>query len=250
MSLIMGGLLARHQASRPADRDRSRAASSRPVKPMMVRVLSLTASTRLHRRTANQFPSGPTMLQCWLLLLAVRSELVDIGPKAGDLPVVLDPAESHSGAGNHGRRIVDILLERSLIPGDARVLVCIGIIEALNGAGLAAVKPIERRAELDLGIFPYIMAGAALVERLLARRDVLRQAGAGRSENKYPSNNPRPHHSLLSFLSFPCRSDGPVFAVGRTSTLLEWRSAPQVSTVMAAAAPFLHRTSILRHLSL
>src|ERR1700694_2175731 len=147
MSLTMASeLLIPRRALRPVDRNRSRAA--------------------------------PAQIFCARLLLrAVRLELVDIGPKVRDLAGVLDPAESHPGAWNHAGRVFDVFHERVFVPGDAGGLVGIRIVEAREGAGLAAVKRVERRSELDLGVRSHVVAGAALIERLLPRGGILRQRG-------------------------------------------------------------------------
>src|SRR5215216_772467 len=121
--------------------------------------------------------------------MAVGTELLEVGPQIGDFLVVLDPGENHFGAGYLGSRILDVILERILAPGDPRILVGLGISIALDGAGLAALEPVEHRADLVLGIFADRMARQAFPERLLARCDILGQCTAGRSgehrRNKY-----------------------------------------------------------------
>src|SRR5262249_52621102 len=78
-----------------------------------------------------------------LFLAAVRLELADISPEIVDLFFVLDAGEDHFGARNLGPRVLDVFLEGRLVPGDARVLVGVAVVEAVGGAGLAAVEPVE-----------------------------------------------------------------------------------------------------------
>src|SRR5687768_13308427 len=101
------------------------------------------------------------------LLLAARVELLEVGPEAGDLVLVLDPGEHHLGAFDLGARVLDVLAERRVVPGDAGILVRIGVVVALDGAGLAAFQAVEQRADLVLGILSDCMAGQALLERVL-----------------------------------------------------------------------------------
>src|SRR5580704_3441150 len=159
------GAQRRYRTKRPADRDRSRATT--------------------HGRCA-----GSTSL-----LRAVQLVLVDIGPEIFDLGRVLDPTEGHPGARNHGLRIGDVGDELVVVPDDTGTLIGIGIIEARDAAGRAAVEAIERRPELDLGVLPDVVTRAALVERLLACCNILRPYGAGRGDNNRSGNNPHPHHS-------------------------------------------------------
>ena len=68
-------------------------------------------------------------------------------------------------------------LNCGLVPGDAGVLVGVGIVVAFHGARLAAVEPVELGADLVLGAFADRVAGQALVERGFAGGNVLRQRG-------------------------------------------------------------------------
>src|SRR6185312_14005557 len=88
-----------------------------------------------------------------LLLFAFGVELLEIGPEVGDLLLVLDAREGHAGAGDALHRVLDVFLERRLVPGDARVLVGIGVVEARKAGGVTAVDPVKRGAELDLRAF-------------------------------------------------------------------------------------------------
>src|SRR4029077_3504588 len=78
-----------------------------------------------------------------LLLVAVRPELLEVGPKVGDVLVVLHADEGHTRAGHLLHRSTDVFWERFVVPGDPGPLVRGGVIEALETAGLAAVDGIE-----------------------------------------------------------------------------------------------------------
>src|ERR1700761_8875211 len=78
-----------------------------------------------------------------LLGFSILTELRDVGPEIVDLFLVLDTGEGHLGAGNLRPRILDVFLELGLIPGDARILVGIGVIVIRHSTGLAAVEPVE-----------------------------------------------------------------------------------------------------------
>src|SRR5580698_1290586 len=106
---------------------------------------------------------------------AVGFELADISPEIVDLLRVLDAGKDHFGAGHHAARILDVFLELRLVPDDAGVLVGVGIIEAVDAAGMAAVKAVQLGADLVLGAIADGVAGQALVERNFALGDVLRR---------------------------------------------------------------------------
>src|SRR3974390_1193823 len=113
--------------------------------------------------------------------LAVLVELRNEGPEIVDLFLVLDPRKDHLGARNLRLRVLDVFLELGLVPGDAGILVGVGIIIVGRGAGLAAVDPVELRPDLVLGALSDRVTGKALVERRLAGLGVLRQRrGRGR----------------------------------------------------------------------
>jgi hypothetical protein len=112
-----------------------------------------------------------------LLDLPVLVELRHIGPEIVDLGLVLDAGECHLGAGDLGLRVLDVFLENGLVPGDAGILVGVGVIVVRRGAGFAAVEAVELGADLVLGAFADSVTGQAFVERRLAGRDVLRHRG-------------------------------------------------------------------------
>src|SRR6476660_5610283 len=101
-------------------------------------------------------------------------------PRGRRLLLVLDAGEYHLGARNLRLRVLDVLLELSLVPGDAGILVGIGVGITLRRAGVAAVEAIEFRADLVLGAFADRVTGHAFIERSLAGRDVLRERYGGR----------------------------------------------------------------------
>src|SRR5438445_11540862 len=110
-----------------------------------------------------------------LLRLAVLVELRDVGPEVARLFLVLDAGEDNLGAGDLRLGILDVVEELILAPGDAGILVGVGIGIALDGAGLAAIEAVEHGADLVLGAIADRVAGHALVERGLAGIGVLRQ---------------------------------------------------------------------------
>src|ERR1700693_3062002 len=110
-----------------------------------------------------------------LLRLAVLVVLRDVGPEIAGFLLVLDAGERHLGSGNLRLRVLDVVLEFGLVPGDAGILVGVGVIVIRRGAGLAAVEPVEFRPDLVLGVFADRVTGEALVEGRLAGCGVLRQ---------------------------------------------------------------------------
>ena len=135
-------------------------------------------------------PTGALMqIKSPLLLLALGVELLEVGPQIGALVFVLDAGEHHLGAGNLGARILDVFVEHGLVPGDAGILVRVGVIVALDGAGLAALEAVEHGADLVLGVRADRMAGQALLERVFARGEVLRRRAARRGDDHGACNN-------------------------------------------------------------
>src|SRR6476661_428335 len=96
-------------------------------------------------------------------------------PEVAGFLLVLDSGEYHLGTGDLCLRVLDVVLELGLVPGDAGVLVGVRIGITLSRAGMAAVEPVELRADLVLGAFADRVAGYAFIERGLAGRDVLRE---------------------------------------------------------------------------
>src|SRR5262245_54864358 len=86
------------------------------------------------------------------LLLAVRRELAEVDPQVGNFLFILDAGEGHLGAGYLGHRIDDVVLECRLAPDDLGLLIGLAIIVALDGAGLAAFKPVQHWPDLVLGV--------------------------------------------------------------------------------------------------
>src|SRR6266852_7694373 len=96
-----------------------------------------------------------------LLLVAVGSELLEIAPQIRDFLVALDTGKDHFRARNLCARISDVFLEHFFGPGDAGVLVCIGVAEAFNSAGFSAVEPVQDRSNFVGGILADTMTGGA-----------------------------------------------------------------------------------------
>jgi hypothetical protein len=79
-------------------------------------------------------PTGAALLGLSVLVV-LRNER----PKIVDLFLVLDAGERHLGAGNLRLRVLDVVLELSLVPGDAGILVGVRIGLIRRCTGLAAV---------------------------------------------------------------------------------------------------------------
>src|SRR6266436_8832858 len=109
------------------------------------------------------------------LLLSVLVVLREKRPEVAGFLLVLDSGEYHLGTGNLRLRVLDVVLELGLVPGDAGILVGIRVGITLRRAGVAAVEPVELRTDLVPGAFADRVAGHAFIERGLADRDVLRQ---------------------------------------------------------------------------
>src|SRR5215510_16484540 len=133
--------------------------------------------------------------------LAVLVVLRKVRPEVVGLFLVLDAGEHHLGAGDFCLGILDVLKEDVLVPGDAGILVGVGIGIALDAAGLAAVEAVEHGANLVLGAVADGVAGQALVERGLAGVGVLRQragGGSGGRDNKQRAKSQFFHGVLFS----------------------------------------------------
>jgi hypothetical protein len=61
---------------------------------------------------------------------------------------LLETTESHLGAGDVLLGVLEVLEEGVLVPGDALLLVGVGVGVALNLTGLAAEKAVEHGADL------------------------------------------------------------------------------------------------------
>src|ERR1700694_5118685 len=91
--------------------------------------------------------------------LSVLVVLREKRPEIVDFLLLLDAGECHLGAGNLRLRVLDVFLELGLVPGDAGILVGVRIVVIRRGAGLAAVEPVEFRADLVLGAVADRMTG-------------------------------------------------------------------------------------------
>src|SRR5260370_33138436 len=99
-----------------------------------------------------------------LLFTGVASELLEIAPQIRDFLVALDTGKDHFRARNLCARISDVFLEHFVVPGDARVLVCIAVTETFNRASLPTVKPIKDRPNLVGGVLADAMTRRAFSE--------------------------------------------------------------------------------------
>src|SRR6185312_14761974 len=78
-----------------------------------------------------------------LLLVAVRAELLEVGPEIFSLFFVLEAGVDHLGARNLGARVLDIVLEARLVPADAGILIGGRIAVGFGRAGMASVEAVQ-----------------------------------------------------------------------------------------------------------
>src|SRR6266700_842460 len=110
---------------------------------------------------------------------AIGFELLEIGPQVGNLLLVLEAGKGHLGARYLGRRSLNVVLERRLVPSDAGVLHAVRIIIGFERARLSAINCIEHRAQLVHVTLANGMAGQTHSKSLLARRDILSERSCG-----------------------------------------------------------------------
>src|SRR5579863_8633447 len=67
-------------------------------------------------------------------LFAVGAELLEIGDDVVDVGLRGEPGERHLGAGDLAARVLEIFLQRRLIPGEAGILVGVAV-------GIAGKRP-------------------------------------------------------------------------------------------------------------
>src|SRR5258707_15708184 len=106
------------------------------------------------------------------LLLSVLVVLREKRPEVAGFLLVLDSGEYHLGTGNLRLRVLDVVLELGLVPGDAGILVGIRVGITLRRAGVAALEPVEFRGALVFGAFRPCAPGDAFVERRFVGRHV------------------------------------------------------------------------------
>src|SRR5204862_3486046 len=97
------------------------------------------------RRRPNRRRRAGRRAEAWpscSLRLAVLVVLRDVGPEVARLFLVLYAGEHHLGAGDFCLGVLDVVEELILAPGDAGILVGVGIGIALDRAGLAAVEAV------------------------------------------------------------------------------------------------------------
>src|SRR3569833_2665984 len=114
-----------------------------------------------------------------LLLLAVGAVRAVFGSEALGYLLVLDAGEDHLGARELDARVLDVFEELRLVPGDARLLVGLGIAVTRRGAGMASDYAVELGADFVLGAFADRMTRQALLVGLRVRGGILRARGAG-----------------------------------------------------------------------
>src|SRR5438132_8846213 len=171
------------------------------------------------------------------LRLAVFVVLRDESPEVVRLFLVLDADEYHLGAGDLRLGVLDVVEELVLVPGDAGILVGVGIGKIRRGAGLAAVEPVEHGADLVLGAVADRMAGNAFVERGLAGGRVLRQRARYRShrgDGNQRAQGQSVHGVLFIFFVRVCWVGVPRAVCGMAG--LRWTSHERRAGVMTAAA--------------
>src|SRR5436190_15873627 len=94
-------------------------------------------------------------------LLAVEPEFLQIGPKISDVLVVLDADKCHAGARHRLHGGTNIRGEGLLAPCDAGIFIGLGVVVALERAGLAPINAVERRPELGLRFRTNVMTRQA-----------------------------------------------------------------------------------------
>lgn len=84
------------------------------------------------------------------------------------LLLLLETTESHLGTGNVLLGVLEVGKERRLVPGDALLLVGVGVRVALDGTSLAAKEAVQGRADL---------VGTALLDGVALRAAGLEKVG-------------------------------------------------------------------------
>src|SRR5229473_587640 len=115
-------------------------------------------------------------------LLAVRTELLQVGDEIVDIGVVGEPGKHHLGARYLRPRIFQVFLQGRLVPGEARILVGRRVIVALDRSCLAAEDAVEDGADAVLGAFADLVADLAFREHLLACCNILRDCRSVESD--------------------------------------------------------------------
>src|SRR5450432_52599 len=108
-----------------------------------------------------------------LLLFPVGIELLEKRDQVAGLLLVLQSGINHLGTRDFRFRVLDVVAEGSLIPGDARILVRVRIRIAGRAARLAADDAIEDRSNRIFGIVADLMAHLAHAKDLLSGGGIL-----------------------------------------------------------------------------
>lgn len=85
--------------------------------------------------------------------------MLDIRDQVVPVLVLLQATEGHLGAGNVLLGVLEVGEESALVPGDALLLVGIGVGVAVDGAGLAAEEAVQSGADLVAAV---LLDGVAL----------------------------------------------------------------------------------------
>src|SRR3954465_4648603 len=139
----------------------------------------------------------------WRLLLAVRAILIQICDQVLHLLLVLDTRKYHLGALHDTLRVLQILYQRRLVPGETRVLVCRRVVVVLDRASFSPYDPVK------LGADPVLCGGADLVasaadrELLLSCRGILRHRRRGYGDNEEGSEKSGTKHDILPLCCWP-----------------------------------------------
>jgi hypothetical protein len=105
--------------------------------------------------------------------LAVGAELSEIGDEIIPIGVLRQSGKNHFRPRDFSFRIGEVCVERCLVPGDAGVLVRIGVIITRNGTSLAPDQAVQLRPDDVLGAFADLVADLALlVEDRFAGGDI------------------------------------------------------------------------------
>jgi hypothetical protein len=85
--------------------------------------------------------------------------LLEVGNQVIPVLLLLQATEGHLGAGNVLLGVLEVGEEGLLVPGDALLLVGVGVGVALDGTGLAAEETVQSRADLVAAV---LLDGVAL----------------------------------------------------------------------------------------
>jgi hypothetical protein len=87
------------------------------------------------------------------------SGLLEVGNQVVPVLLLLETAEGHLGAGDVLLGVLEVGEEGVVLPGDALLLVGVGVGVAVDGTGLAAEEAVQGRADLVAAV---LLDGVAL----------------------------------------------------------------------------------------